>query len=107
MSNFLDTEPKTLPPFSTKDFASDLLIFQKPPVNITLWFENFPVLFMGLNSFTDKFSINFPTISTFFLFSKKLFMDSTCISPIPSSSRLLNIFFLSGLYNSSKNLVRF
>ena len=33
--NFFDTELKTLPPLtSTIDFASDLLIFSKPPVNI-------------------------------------------------------------------------
>ena len=40
-SNFFDTEPKTFPPsFSTIDFASDLLIFSKPPVkSIVLSFK--------------------------------------------------------------------
>ena len=42
--DFLEIDPKTLPPlFSAIDLASDLLMFLNPPVNISFLLENLPV----------------------------------------------------------------
>ena len=56
--NFLDTEPRTLPPkFSANVLASDLLIFLKLPVNITLVLLNFPSLFFLKLLFLNRYTL--------------------------------------------------
>ena len=54
---------------------------------------------------TFSIFINFSTISIFFLFEKKLFIESICILPIPSRSiRLSKILSLFLSKNNSLNL---
>ena len=47
------------PKFSVRALASDLLIFSKPPVNITFVLLSFPFIFVSLKSSIFNFVINF------------------------------------------------